>query len=651
MADLLADGVRATPDLRRQLQDEASAESDDLLARLNVLDYLDSIVGDVGSDLPERLGDYRIIGLLGRGGMGTVFEAFQESLERIVALKVLAPSLTTDPRMRKRFRVEARASATLHHQFIVPVYGFGEAGGHLYFAMERVDGVSLDKHISAARHRGAPVMEAREAARRFAGVADALGHAHRRGILHRDIKPGNILVHPDGSLALADFGLSKMMGEPSLSISQHGGFLGTLHYAAPEQARGRPVTPASDLYSLGVTIYECVTGQLPVQGETTEALLQALLNEDARPLRQLVPRAPRDLEIVLEKLLSKDPDDRYSDGEALARDLLRVADDEPVLVRRRPILVRAWRQVRKHSLLSAALALSILLLLTVFVLWRQVVGEEETARIALHAARLNEAVAMAETEPGRFDGPDGLLAVLLGVELAAGGTDTRVVAMLDEAEAARPEQPRTRELRAAYLADPVPAATEALRSGRGQVALGLLDREIEASESSGFAERDAVTWLRLYRLYLARAVARLTAAVADADGAGDDLLRAAFVRPGAFVPALLAALVDWDPARGTGPLFDQVDALLRDRPAAAGRVAAELLRAVALDDRPIGAHLLPLSIPYALRRELLRRAVGYAGGALAARSRPNWPRRRSAPPPPSPTRRGCGRPWRGGGSC
>src|SRR5690606_37031969 len=135
-----------------------------------------------------------------------------------------------------------------------------------------------------------------DAARRFAGVADALALAHKRQILHRDVKPGNILVQPDGTLALADFGLSKFLGEASVHLTSVGGFLGTLHYAPPEQARGEPLTPASDLYSLGVTMFEAITGELPLRGDSTEAMLQALLHEEPRRLRDLLPRVPRDLD-------------------------------------------------------------------------------------------------------------------------------------------------------------------------------------------------------------------------------------------------------------------------------------------------------------------------------------------------------------------
>lgn len=618
MAELLAGHPRPDPDLKRKLRDEASDDSDELLARLNALEYLDTLVGEIGGDLPQRLGDYRIVGLLGRGGMGTVFEAFQESLERTVALKVLAPSMTSDPRMRKRFRTEARASATLHHQHIVPVFGFGEASGFLYFAMERVDGVSLDKHIAAARHRGETPMEPKEAALRFAGVADALGHAHRRGILHRDVKPGNILVHPDGSLALADFGLSKVVGEQSMSISQQGGFLGTLHYAAPEQARSRPVTPASDLYSLGVTIYECVTGRLPISGESTEAMLQSLLNDAPRPLRQIVKGAPRDLELVLEKLLSKEPEDRYTDGEALARDLLRVAEDEPVQVRRRSLAVRAWRTVRKHRMLSAAFTVAAVLLLVVFVLWRQFVGEEQVARINKHENRLSQAVSRAESEPGPLDGPGGLLDVLVGVDLPGGDGGAEVLALLEEAEATVPDDTRAQRLREAYLEDPEPQASDALRLGRGLEARRILDERIaEAETRSGFVARDSVTWLQLYRLYLARAVASLTASVADPESAGNDLLRASFVRPGAFAPSLLGALVQWRAEAGAAPLLNALEELIlkapADRRTQAGFVVGALLRAVAEPERPLDANLLELDLDYSVRKQLVRRADDLSG--------------------------------------
>ncbi|MDA0375541.1 MAG: serine/threonine-protein kinase [Planctomycetota bacterium] len=615
MAGLLADGFRPSPDLRRALRLESGEEADDILGRINVLDFLDSVVGDVGNELPERLGDYRIIGLLGRGGMGTVFEAYQESLERVVALKVLAPSRTADPRMRKRFRTEARANANLHHQHILPVFGFGEAAGHLYFTMERVEGVSLDRHVATARRRGQAAMEPRDAARRFAGVADALAHAHRRGILHRDVKPGNILVQPDGSLCLADFGLSKVVGEDSLSVSEVGAFVGTLHYASPEQARGQELTPASDLYALAVTLYQCVSGKMPIDAETTEAMLDGLLNRDPLPLRRVLPHAPRDLEIVLDKLLSKDPRDRYPDGESLARDLQRIADDEPVLVRRRSWPSRAWRVVRKHRVLSATIAVAVLLLAVVLVLWRQVLVEEEAVRSARYESLLAAAISRAETEPGRPDGPDGLLAVLTGMAPETADQGTEVLDLLGRADLQADGETRARDLRSAYLDDPVPAATAALREGRGQAARALLDAAIAAEESRGFLDRDSVTWMRLYRLYLARAVASLTASVADQEGAAADLLRASFVRPGAFAPAILSALVRLEASESPSALLAVCDRLIGEAPPGGDAVVLGVLRALVAPVRPGAANLMPFSLSKAARRRVLRWLDVEDGGA------------------------------------
>ncbi|MCC6782092.1 MAG: protein kinase [Planctomycetes bacterium] len=620
MATLLSGSSQSVNALKRVIAEESAggdaAESDDLLARVNALEFLDNCVGELGSDLPERLGNYRIVGVLGRGGMGTVFEAFDDTLERVVALKVLAPGLSADPRMRKRFRTEARASATLHHQHIVPIYGFGEAGGLLFFAMERVDGISLDKHIAGARRERRPLMDAREAARRFAGVADALAHAHRRGILHRDVKPGNILVHPDGSLALADFGLSKISGDQSLSVSQHGGFLGTLHYAAPEQARARPVTEASDLYSLGVTLYETITGRLPLDGQTTEAMLNALLHGEHLPLRRVLPKAPRDLELVLDKLLSKEPEDRYTDGEVLARDLQRFADDEPVTVRRRSMFTRAWRLARKHRALSSAIAIAAALLLVLLVLSWQMVSREQAAKQTRHDNHIAQAITAAETELGALDGPSELIAALTG-EPSGAGAGSEVLTWLERASRELPESPRVRAIRAAFETDPLPEATEALRQGRGHVALGMLDARIAVREDAGsFSGSDPVVWLELYRLYFARAIAKLTSSVGDTDSAVRDVLRASVRRPGAFAPAMLGVLLDWRPERGVPTLVQHLDRLLeKAQQGEARRSVARLLRVVAAPSRSPAAHLLDFELAPALRHELLTLANRYDEGA------------------------------------
>src|SRR5262245_13124924 len=315
--------------------------------------------------------------------------------------------------MRQRFRAEARATAALHHRHIVPIYDYGEAQGQLFFAMERVDGLSLDKHIAASRRVGRPPLEPRDAARRFAGVADALGLAHKRRILHRDVKPGNILVGADGTLALTDFGLAKALDQASVDLTTRaGGFLGTLHYSSPEQALGRELGPASDLYSLGVTLFEPAAGQLPLAGKTTEAMLQSILYGEPRRLRDVLPKPPRDLEAVLGKLLSREPQDRYQDGEVLARDLLRIADGEPVHVRRQPLLVRLLRRARKNPVLSGAIVAAALLLLTTFLLLGAVRKERGASLVSRHQNNLAAIATQIESEAGDAWGPPPLLACL-----------------------------------------------------------------------------------------------------------------------------------------------------------------------------------------------------------------------------------------------
>ncbi|MFO0276478.1 MAG: serine/threonine-protein kinase, partial [Planctomycetota bacterium] len=261
----LADALRASSvgDLRAELHRDTTPVGEELRGRLDALDLMREVVGGADSTAtPARIGPYAIKGVLGRGGMGTVYLGWQEELEREVAVKVLAPAYSGDPTMQKRFRAEARATAALHHRHIVPIYDYGESQGVLFFAMERVVGMSLDKHIAAARRGGKKPMAPLDAARRFAGVADALGLAHRRRLLHRDVKPGNLLVSVDGTLALTDFGLAKALDHATMRLtSKDAGFLGTLHYSSPEQALGGELGPPSDLYSLGVTIFEAVTGE------------------------------------------------------------------------------------------------------------------------------------------------------------------------------------------------------------------------------------------------------------------------------------------------------------------------------------------------------------------------------------------------------
>ncbi|GAB4147075.1 MAG: hypothetical protein Fur0037_15230 [Planctomycetota bacterium] len=556
MAEILSSGESGI-EARARLQRAPSGCSEDLIGRLDALEFVDSIVGS-NVEIPPRIGAYRITGVLGRGGMGTVYLAFQEQLEREVALKVLLPSYAADPTMRRRFRAEARATAALHHRHIVPIYDYGEAEGRLFFAMERVHGLSLDKHVAKARREGRPPMDLREAARRFAGVADALGLAHRRRILHRDVKPGNILVASDGTLSVTDFGLAKALDQASARLTtRSGGFVGTLHYASPEQALGRELTPASDLYSLGVALFEAVTGCLPIEGKTTEATLQAILYGTPRRLRDFLQRPPRDFEAVLDKLLAREPLDRYQDGEALSRDLLRLADGDPVQIRRQSPIVLLWRRARRNPILTSAIvavAVLALAVLGLFTVLRQEKGQSLHSR---HQNHLIEIANLVKADAAPQAGVADLLFVLTGHELRDPPPNEAILASLSSAAAELPGDPQVTLMRRAYVEDPLPAASALLREGRGYEALGLYDVAI----SEAVARRtgnDLSTEISLYHLYLRRAVANLTSSVARPSEARMDLALASFLRPGASFPKALVAMLDVVDARASPASLQQV---------------------------------------------------------------------------------------------
>lgn len=538
-------GETTSQAMRRKLADEQSEESEDLLARLDALDFVQQVVGGT-SDVPARIADYRIKGLLGRGGMGTVYLAYQEDLDREVALKVLSPTYSADPTMRKRFRAEARATAAMHHRHIVPIYDYGEAQGMLFFTMERVDGMSLDKHISSARRLKRMSMEPLEAAHRFAGVADALGLAHRRRLLHRDVKPGNILVAEDGTLALTDFGLAKALDQASARLtSKGGGFLGTLHYSSPEQALGGELSQASDLYSLGVTLFETVAGELPFAAKTTEALLQSILQGSPRRLREVVPKVPRDLDAVCEKLLSREPADRYQDGEALSRDLVRIGDGEPVHIRRLPLHVRVYRRARKNPLLASAVAAASVLLLVTMVLLTFLNQEKGQSLASRHQNFLVQIATDIGNELGPVSGPPSMLKSLTGIDHSDPEPNAAVLQALQRAYAEMPADAQVTGMRDAYVDDPLPVASALLRAGRGYEALLAYDRAISDSialRTGG--QLDLAVELQLYGLYIGRGVTNLTSAVGRINEARTDLALAAYLRPGAAFPRSLLSVLD-----------------------------------------------------------------------------------------------------------
>ncbi|PYQ62504.1 MAG: hypothetical protein DMF53_12810, partial [Acidobacteria bacterium] len=262
----------------------------------------------------HTVGPYEILEILGGGGMGVVYKARDTRLARIVALKFLPPELTRDREAKLRFEQEARAASSLDHPNLCTILEMGEASdGRLYIAMPCYDGETLRRRLE----RGPlPVEEAVDVALQ---IARGLAKAHRNGIIHRDVKPANLIITSDGVVKILDFGLAKLAG--SAAISRSGSSAGTPAYMAPEQARGDEVDPRADLWSLGVVLYEMLTGRRPFRGEREQAVIYSILHENAQPLRELRPEAPPELARIVERLMAKAPEDRYSTVDEAIADL------------------------------------------------------------------------------------------------------------------------------------------------------------------------------------------------------------------------------------------------------------------------------------------------------------------------------------------
>jgi len=265
---------------------------------------------------------YRVTEKLGSGGMADVFKAVDDVLGRTVALKVLHAHYATDPGFVARFRQEAQAAANLSHPNIVNIFDWGKEGDTYFIVMEYVRGIDLKALIN---EKGpAPADKAAEYASQ---VCAALSVAHGYDIVHRDIKPHNIVLTPDGSVKVMDFGIARAGNS---TLTQTGSVLGTAHYVSPEQAQGRTVGPQSDLYSLGVVLYELTTGRVPFEGDSPVAVALKQVNDEPVPPRQINPDIPPSMEAVILRAMQKDPADRYASAEEMRRDLQRVASGRMV---------------------------------------------------------------------------------------------------------------------------------------------------------------------------------------------------------------------------------------------------------------------------------------------------------------------------------
>ena len=353
------------PDQEKIIRDHPDL-ADALRGVFKTLDFVEATSRTLRADKLEKgtcLGEYRIIREIARGGMGVVYEAVQTSLGRRVALKVLPAGTLLSATSAERFSREAATAGKLHHSNIVPVYGVGETDGISYYTMQFIEGQSLSQHIKDMRkHESAVDKEYfKRVARWGLQVADALEYAHRQGIIHRDVKPSNLLLDALDNVWVTDFGLARTNAMASITVT--GDVVGTARYMAPEQARGgrEQVDARADIYSLGASLYEMLSLAPAVEGESREEVLNNICFVNPKPLRQLNRHLPKDLETIVSKCMWKIPSDRYATAGAVAEDLRRFIAGESILARRTPVVVKATRYIRKHRfhVIGATLAISL----------------------------------------------------------------------------------------------------------------------------------------------------------------------------------------------------------------------------------------------------------------------------------------------------
>ena len=374
------------------------------------------------SVFPRAFGDYQLLSEIARGGMGVVYKARQVRLDRTVALKVILSAHAATPDFVERFRVEARSAASLDHPNIVSIYEIGEHAGEPFFSMKLVEGETLaarNARIWSPKAEKPNPAQIRTFVQLIAALASAIHYAHQRGVLHRDLKPNNILLGADDTPYLTDFGLAKLI-EADGGMTRTSAVLGTPSYMSPEQARGEAstLTTAADIYGLGAVLYELLTGQPPFAGGTSVETIRLVLEQEPRLLTRLNPGLDRDLETICLKCLEKEPSTRYASAEALADDLQRWLRHEPILARPATPTERLRKWLRRRPGTAAAAASLILALGIV------------TVVSTVAALRLNQARETAEDANTRLEQHVRDLEWEKAEELAATGKVSEALAYL-----------------------------------------------------------------------------------------------------------------------------------------------------------------------------------------------------------------------------
>ena len=372
--------------------------------------------------LPRPLGDYELLREIGRGGMGMVYAARRLSDSATVAIKVLHPWLAGDASSLQRFEREAQAAMSLRHPHLIRVLSADTTGSTPFLVMELIDGESLDRRsarlsfavkqdlgerggvsppVGSQRHRGAdatPLAEWRELALRLADVADALQHAHEHGVIHRDVKPSNLLLAQDGRLLIGDFGLARIAQQPSLTRT--GEAVGSPAYMSPEQIasrNGAPVDHRTDVYSLGATLYELLTGRPPFVADSREQLLASIQQDEPISPRRWRSELPRDLETLCLKTLEKQPCHRYATAAELAADLRRIANGKPIVARGPTLATRLGRGVQRRMVALPRTMLSAIAAVAVLIVIIDVVGVRQSSMRAQQQQAIDSALVVALT--------------------------------------------------------------------------------------------------------------------------------------------------------------------------------------------------------------------------------------------------------------